>query len=174
MFLRQITQWLFPDKRTQREKDQEREFIEAINNLKTLSVNERSMSIDPEEIRDIVIASREKLKHLVSKQHKVTTAPIAGPLENFHHNLHDGLDAIQHVSWRRLADGSSVQYVCLQSLTTGLYSVAFASLFSVDSENLPPWLDANISKQVATALKTSKLYWYGNLKEAMDAWDREL
>jgi hypothetical protein len=174
MFLRQITHWLFPDKRTQREKDQEREFIEAINSLKTLSVNKRGMSIDPEEIRDIVIASRENLKHLVSKQHKVTPAPAASPLENFHADLHESLDAIQHVSWRRLADGSSVQYVCLQSLTTGLYSVACASLFSGDSDSLPPWLGANISNQVATALKTPKLHWYETIKEARDAWDREL
>lgn len=66
MPLRQIAHWLLPDKRTQREKDQEREVIEAINNLKTLSVTERGMSIAPEEVRDIVIASHEELKHFVS------------------------------------------------------------------------------------------------------------
>lgn len=59
---------LFTDRRPEREKASEREFILAANSLKTLSVTDRGgMSIDPEEIRDQAIASREQLKHLVHK-----------------------------------------------------------------------------------------------------------
>lgn len=44
---------LFPDRRPEREKQREREFIEAVNGLKTLRVTPGgTMSIDPEEIRE--------------------------------------------------------------------------------------------------------------------------
>lgn len=57
-----------PDRRPEREKAREREFILAANSLKTLKVTpEGGMSIDPEELRDQIIASREQLKHLVHK-----------------------------------------------------------------------------------------------------------
>lgn len=163
MFLRRITDWLFPDKRTQREKDQEREFIQAVNSLKTLSTTERGgMSIDPEEVREIIAASRHDLRH----QDKALNEAANTPCEH--------ADAIQHISWRRLANGSSVQYVCLQSITTRGYAVACAKLFSDDSESLPPWLNTDISKQVAAALKASELQWHETIQDAMDAWDRDL
>lgn len=163
MFLRRITDWLFPDKRTQREKDQERKFIQAVNSLKTLSTTERGgMSIDPEEVREIIAASRHELRH----QDKALNEAAKTPYEH--------ADAIQHISWRRLANGSSVQYVCLQSITTGRYAVACTNLFSGDSESLPPWLNADISKQVSAALKVSELQWYETIKDAMDAWDHDL
>ena len=62
--------WRFfnPDLRSKCEKASEREFILAANSLKTLSVTDRGgMSIDPEELREHIIASREQLKHLVHK-----------------------------------------------------------------------------------------------------------
>lgn len=53
------------------EKARERQFIEAVNSLKTLRVTDRgTMSIDPEEIRDQIIESREALKHLVDPAHR--------------------------------------------------------------------------------------------------------
>lgn len=163
MFLRRITDWLFPDKRTQREKDQEREFIQAVNSLKTLSTTERGgMSIDPEEVREIIAASRHDFRH----QNKPLNEAANTPCEH--------ADAIQHISWRRLANCSSVQYVCLQSITTGGYAVACANLFSGDSESVPPWLNADINKQVAAALKVSELQWHETIKDAMDAWDHDL
>ncbi|EKT4460508.1 hypothetical protein [Pseudomonas putida] len=163
MFLRRITDWLFPDKRTQREKDREREFIQAVNSLKTLSTTERGgMSIDPDEVREIIAASRHGLRH----QDKALSEAANTPCE------HE--DVIQRVSWRRLASGSSVQYVCLQSITTGGYAVVCAKLFSDDSESLPPWLNADISMQVAAALKASEFQWHETIKDAMDAWDHDL
>ena len=58
----------FKDKRPVWVKDEERKFIEAANKLKTLHVTpEGGMRIDPEEIRDQIIAGREQLKHLVTR-----------------------------------------------------------------------------------------------------------
>lgn len=60
--------WFWRDTRALSEQTQERAFIIAVNGLKTLRVTrEGGMSIDPEEIRERVIASRHALKHFVRK-----------------------------------------------------------------------------------------------------------
>lgn len=47
---------------------EEREFIKAANRLKTLQVTPRGgMRIDPEELRDQILAARELYKDLVEK-----------------------------------------------------------------------------------------------------------
>ena len=171
-----------PDRRPEREKAREREFILAANSLKTLSVTDRGgMSIDPEEIRDQIIASREQLKHLVHKP----GAP-GGPFKAAVHVQVEqeespaveapvsALDCREVVTWRRLHSGAAVRYVCLQSTNTGCYAVATASLFSNGQESLPPWVDGNTNRQVANALRLGDLQWYSTLSEAMDAWDAEL
>ncbi|MEZ1839840.1 hypothetical protein QVM62_18490 [Pseudomonas putida] len=61
----------FPDTRSEREKEEEQQFIRAVNQLKTLRVTPSgSMSIDPEEIRDQVLNSREAYRDLVSPLHR--------------------------------------------------------------------------------------------------------
>jgi len=61
--------WFWRDPRTLSEQTQERAFITAVNGLKTLRVTrEGGMSIEPEEIRERVIASRHALKHFVKRQ----------------------------------------------------------------------------------------------------------
>lgn len=60
--------WFWRDKRPMSEQSRERAFISALNGLKTLRVTrEGGMSIDPDEIREQVIASRHALKHFVRK-----------------------------------------------------------------------------------------------------------
>lgn len=67
-WLNTIWERLFKDKRPEREIRREREFIQAANRLKTLRVTPMGgMSIDPEELRDQIIAAREEYKHLVRK-----------------------------------------------------------------------------------------------------------
>ena len=177
-----LAAWLFPDRRPEREKAREREFIRAANSLKTLSVTDRGgMSIDPEELRDQIIAAREQLKHLVLRpggpssscnmagdiQVKQEASPtIEAPVSV--------MDCIEVVAWRRLQTGAAVRYVCLQSTNTGRYSVATASLFVVAIESLPTWVDVNTNRQIANALQLGELQWYSTLSEAMDAWDAEL
>lgn len=70
-FLDQIWDWAFPDNRSESEKDKEREFIQAINQLKTLRTTAGGgMAIDPEEIRDQVLQSREAYRDLISPLHR--------------------------------------------------------------------------------------------------------
>ena len=67
-WLNAIREWFVKDKRPEWEIRREREFIRAANRIKTLRVTPRGgMSIDPEEIRDQIIAAREEYKHLVRK-----------------------------------------------------------------------------------------------------------
>ncbi|MCT9823217.1 hypothetical protein ACLIMJ_29615 [Pseudomonas veronii] len=173
---------LFPDRRPDWEQKREREFIQAAKSLKTLKVTpEGGMSIDPEELRDQIIASREQLKHLVHKPGAPSRAskaaggvevePEASPSVE---TPVGAMDCIEVVAWRRLPSGAAVRYVCLQSTSTGRFAVATASLFTEAIECLPTWVDGNANRQVANALQSGGLHWYATLSEAMDAWDAEL
>jgi hypothetical protein len=67
-WLNALRERLFRDRRPEWEIRREKEFIQAANRLKTLRVTPRGgMSIDPEEIRDQIIAAREEYKHLVRR-----------------------------------------------------------------------------------------------------------
>jgi hypothetical protein len=61
--------WLFwKDKRPAWVQAEERQFIKAVNSLKTLQTTPRGgMRIDPEEIRDQILAGRELCKGLVKR-----------------------------------------------------------------------------------------------------------
>ena len=179
--LNSIRNLISPDRRPEREKTREREFILAANSLKTLSVTDRGgMSIDPEELRDQIVASREQLKHLVHKPgapsrsftpagdvqvEQEASATIEAPVS--------AMDCIEVVAWRRLQTGASVRYVCLQSTSTGRFAVASASMFTGAIESLPAWVDGNTKRQIANAAQLGDLQWYAGLSEAMDAWDAE-
>ncbi len=177
-----LAAWLFPDHRPEREKAREREFIRAANSLKTLKVTpEGGMSIDPEELRDQVIAAREQLQHLVHQPGKPSRPfqPVAenevgqkaGPAAEAFVELQD---CIEVVAWRRLHSGAAVRYVCLQSTKTDRFAVATARLFSRSEQSLPSWMEANTDMQVANAIQSSELRWFSTLSDAMDAWDAEL
>ena len=57
------------DKRPEWVQAEEREFIKAANSLKSLQVTPRGgMRIDPEEIRNQILETRELYKDLVQKQ----------------------------------------------------------------------------------------------------------
>ena len=176
--LSRLAAWLFPDRRPAWEKARERQFILAANSLKTLSVTDRGgMSIDPEELRDQIIASREQLKHFVHKPRVPSGpfSPVAQQESSSSVESPDGaLDCIEVVAWRRLTSGAAVRYTCLQRVSTGRFVVAAASLFSGGTESLPPWVDGNINRQVASAFQNTEFLWYATVGEAMDAWDAAL
>ena len=169
---------LFPDRRPDWEQRRERDFIQAANSLKTLKVTaEGGLSIDPEELREQIVASREQLKHLVHKPVTTTrpsslmpgqeASPITGvPSAAF--------DCIEVVAWRRLPSGTAVRYTCFQRVDTGRFVVATASLFSGDAESLPRWIDGDTHRQVASVLQNGQLDWHATVNEAMNAWDAEL
>lgn len=182
IYLHRLITRLFPDRRPDWEQKREREFIRAANSLKTLKVTpEGGMSIDPEELRDQIIAAREQLQHLVHQPGKPSRQfqPVA---ENEEWQKADPAaeapvelqDCIEVVTWRRLHSGAAVRYVCLQSTSTGCFAVAAASLFSGGQQSLPGWIDGSTSRQIANALQLVELQWYSTLSEAMDAWDAEL
>jgi len=180
--LSKLALWLFPDRRPEWEQKRERDFILASNSLKTLRVTDRGgMSIDPEELREQIIASREQLKHFVQRPegHNQPCKAEAGiQVEQEVTPSGDApqgtVDYIEVVAWRRLCSGAAVRYVCLQCESTGRVSVATASLFSGAIESLPPWVDGKTNRQVATALQSAELRWFGSVSEAMNAWDAEL
>ncbi|UOP11723.1 hypothetical protein [Pseudomonas palleroniana] len=171
-----------PDRCPGHEKAREREFIRAANSLKTLRVTpEGGMSIDPEELREQIVASREQLKQLVHRPdapsksfsaaedaevEALVSPTVEAPVS--------AMDCIEVVAWRRLQTGATLRYVCLQSTSTGRFAVATASLFTEAVESLPTWVDGNTNRQVANALQSGGLHWYATLSEAMDAWDAEL
>lgn len=181
-FFTSLLNLISPDQRPDWEKARERDFIVAVNKLKTLSVSDRGgLSIDPEELREQVVASREQLKHFVHKQgapkqsfKTVADLQVAQVTRYASEALEDALDCIEVVAWRRLTSGAAVRYVCLQSTNSGRYAVATASLFSGLTESLSPWVDANTNRQVASALQSGELQWFTTVSEAMDAWDAEL
>lgn len=169
---------LFPDRRPDWEQKREREFIQAANSLKTLRVTpEGGMSIDPEELREQIVASREQLKHLVHKPRAPSgsSRPVKHQEASPSVEFPDGaLDYIEVVAWRRLTSGAAVRYTCLQCVITGRFVVAAASLFSGGTEGFPPWVDGDINRQVASAFQNREFHWYATVGEAMDAWDAAL
>lgn len=61
----------FTDDRSVREKNREKAFIKAVNDLKTLDVTaDGGMYIDPVEIQDKVIEARLELRHFVTQARK--------------------------------------------------------------------------------------------------------
>nr|WP_025859327.1 hypothetical protein [Pseudomonas sp. CHM02] len=170
------------DHRPQREIERERAFIQAANSLKTLRVTpEGAMFIDPEEFREQIVSAREQLKRIVHDPRA-----LGGPFQaSESHRADEGagfaveapvepMDCIEVVAWRRLSSGAALRYVCLQSTSTGRSAVATASLFTEAMESLPTWVDGNTNRQVATALQSSEIRWFGSVSEAMKAWDAEL
>lgn len=171
-----------PDRSPEREKTREREFILAANSLKTLSVTDRGgMSIDPEELRDQIVASREQLKHLVHMSEAPNRSFRAAEDAQVEPSVSptveapvSAMDCIEVVAWRRLLSGAVVRYVCLQSTSTGRFAVATANLFSDGSHSLPSWIEANTARHVADAIQNDHLRWLATVSEALDAWDAEL
>lgn len=61
-----LIELVFRDNRSGQEQARDRTFVAALNNLKSLRVTpDGGMSIDPDEIREQVIASRRSLKRFV-------------------------------------------------------------------------------------------------------------
>ncbi|WP_324727388.1 hypothetical protein [Pseudomonas chlororaphis] len=180
--LKRVFNVLYPDRRPDWEQKREREFIQAANSFKTLRVTpEGGVFIDPEELREQIVSAREQLKHLVhkpgapSRPYKAAADLKVEQGASLIVEAPEGaLDCIEVVAWRRLPSGSAVRYVCLQSTSTGGYSVATASLFSGAIESLPTWVDGNTNRQIANVLQLGDFHWYATVSEAMDAWDAEI
>ena len=171
-----LLRWPFKDKRSEWEVRREREFIDAANKLKTLTVTERGgLFLDSEEMRDQIEKSREALKHLVEPAHRrrdeisLPGSPV---------QLNEGAQYAcftQIITWRRLPSNAAIRYVCLQGLNAEKFAIAATDYFSGD-EKLS---DSNsFEHRIIQRLKTTDcadpLLWFDSLKEAMDAHDASI
>ncbi|MBT2371305.1 hypothetical protein [Pseudomonas fluorescens] len=182
-WLMRLWTWLFKDKRSAWEQKQERRFIAAVNQLKNYSVTDRGgLSIDPEELRERVMASREELKHLVQPPSSnrtthappFTTAPSTGHQGGSSPSASGMDDFVEVVTWRRLASGASVRYVCLESLTTKQYAVTSTDLFSLPKNNDQTVLDTKANQRIIRALNSADLVWFDSPSAAMDSFDASI
>lgn len=177
-FLSRFWKTCSPDRLCEWEKKSEREFIEAVGRLKTLSVTDRGgASYDLEEIREKVISSRVQLKQFVRQQRESpsNSANSSSSSVPSYTEIPEGIEGFTEVvAWRQLESGTVVRYMCLQSLATKQVAVATASPFSGRGQALPPWFDDRLHRQIATALQSSALFWYDTVDDAIDAWGAKL
>lgn len=178
----QFWAWLFEDKRSAWEQKQDRLAIDAFNKLKNYSVSDRGgLSIDREELRELVMTGRKELKHLVQPSpnrtthaHQSNTAPLTSHQGTPSASASEINDFIEVVTWRRLACGASLRYVCLQDLTTNRHAVAVADYFATPAKDEVTTLDAGHEQRVAKALGTAEFAWFDSRGEAMDAFDSSI
>lgn len=175
----QFWAWLFEDKRSAWEQKQDRLAIDALNNLKNYSVSDRGgLSMDPQELRELVMTARHELKHLVQPSpyrttyaRQSTTATLATHQGDLAASVDDFVEV---VTWRRLNSGASVRYVCLESLTTKQFAVATADFFSEPLDSLFEGLAAKVNHRVASSITSGEIEWFDTPREAMDAYDANL
>lgn len=165
--LTSLWKWLFRDKRSAWEIKQEREFIEAVNGLKNYTVTDRGgVSMDPEEIRDYVIARRKELSQLVDPKHRETPSHDTG---------HVSGACVEVISWRRLSDQAAIRYVCLQALDGRGFCVASARYFSAeDTVHAPDDVEWQVAQKVMGTSGELPLEWHPTLAAALEAHDRAI
>jgi hypothetical protein len=165
--LRKIISW-FSKSQNNWETKHEREFIEAVNKLRNFSVSPSGrLSIDPDEIRDYVIARRQELSHLVDPRHRQKPGiDTAG---------YEAEACIEVISWRRLSDKVSIRYVCLQALDGSGYSVASARYIS-DEDPVSSYQDEErrIAQRLMGVTRDLALEWHPTLATALEAHDRAI
>lgn len=175
-WLLRIYRWAVMEKMSDRERNQEREFIDAANKLKTLKVTARGgMSIDPEEIRDQIQESREALRHLVSPSHRrPVNAQQQLKRETKTPNERGTGDYVQVITWRHLPSKTSVRYVCLQSMDEDKFAIAVSDFFSGDNNPHHDSFEHRVAQRLRTVELGEPLAWYDSLQEAMDAHDADI
>ncbi|WP_426215191.1 hypothetical protein [Pseudomonas sp. DWRC2-2] len=168
--------WAFRDKRSDRERKREREFIDAANKLKTLAVTDRGgMSIDPNEIRNQILESREALRHLVDPSHKKPISEQQIRRSDAELNVVDIVDYIQVVSWRRLNSKSALRYICLQSMNEDKFAIAAVEFFTAGEQiSDPTSIVHRVAQRLMIAEQGEPLIWFNSLKEAMNAHDASI
>lgn len=167
-FLSGIYRWLVPDKRSEWEQKRERSFINAVNQLKNYSVSDQGgLSMDPEEIRDYIIARRHELSHLVDPKYRDKS-----PVNTSH--LATGT-FVELISWRRLSSQAAIRYVCLQALDGREFSVASARYYSAeDSVSTHQDEMRRIAQRLMGVGSELPLEWHPTLAEALEAHDRAI
>lgn len=161
--LTSLWKWLFRDKRSAWEIKQEREFIEAVNGLRNYTVTDRGgVSMDPEEIRDYVIARRQELSHLVDPKYREKPALDTSGLATG--------TCIEVIAWRRLSKQATIRYVCLQALDARGFCVASARYFSAEVLAAPQHdEERRIAQRLMGVGSELPLEWHPTLAAALEA-----
>lgn len=114
--LGKIPKFLWPDKRSEWEKKQERSCIDAVDKLENYCVTDRGgLSMDPEETRETLLRFAQQNKKTPQVNHRVEVVQ-AGIL-------------MQWYAWRRLDSVSAARYEFLES-ADGLCTMVAAKRFS--------------------------------------------
>lgn len=166
-----IIQWwkaLFRDKRPAWDIKREQEFIKAVNALKNSTVTDRGgVSIDPEEIRDYVIARRQELSSLIALKDR--ESPSTGTADLVSEAY------VEWVSWRRLNHLAAIRYVCLQAPDGSGFCIASARYFSAE-ETLSATYDEDrgIAHRLMGTPGELPLEWHPTLSAALEAHEMTL
>lgn len=169
--LRWVRCWLLPDRRSNWENKRERQFIDAVNRLKNVHVSDRGgLSINPEELRDQILESRQQLKHLVDPAHRRSVAPNPSARPMPPENNNDARDEFrQFIIWRCHGD-RAFRYVCLQRSEDERFSVAYAECIATEPELVErPIQVASVAKHLLHP--TSEKRWFNSLDAALNAYD---
>lgn len=166
--LDKMLDFLWPDKRSAWEKKRERLFIDAVNKLQNYYVTDRGgLSMDPEEVRDYVIARRQELSHLVDPEHR--DEPV-GVISGYRPGT-----CVEMVTWRCLSDQAAMRYVCLQALDGRGYSVASVRYISAaDSVSREQDEERRVARRLMGVASEPPLEWHPSLEAAIDAHDRAI
>lgn len=165
--LRKLIYW-FVKPQNNWEAKQERKFIESLNELRNFSVSPSGgLSIDPDEIRDYVIARRQELSHIVDPRYREERGIVT-----------DGqaVDAcVEVISWRRLSDKAAIRYVCLQALDGRGFCVVSARYFAAEVSAAPQHdEERRIAQRLLGVESELPLEWYPTIAEAVEAHDRAI
>lgn len=159
---------LFKEQPTIWEFNREQQFIKAINSLQNYSVTDRgTVSMDPEEIRDYVIARRQELSHLVDpKFRRDPPTETIGRVNGA---------CVEVISWRQLDDQAAIRYVCLQSLDGRGFCVASARYFSAEGTlSAPCDEERGIAHRLMGTPGERPLEWHPTLSAALEAHEMAL
>lgn len=156
-----VYSWLFPDKRSEWERKQERSFIDAVNKLENYYVTDRGgLSMDPEEAREALLRFAQHNKKAAQADHHVDVVPAGILMERY--------------AWRRLDSASAVRYEFLVCDNV-LWTVVSAQLFSLTVTPVDGLQsDRSALGNTVKAVISDDLVWHSSIDLAIHAHELEL
>ncbi|WP_145255510.1 hypothetical protein [Pseudomonas sp. DE0157] len=155
--LDKILNFLWPDKRSDWEKKQERSFIDAVNKLENYYVTDRGgLSMDPEEAREAILRFAQRQDALPDATSETTPKGLLS----------------ERNAWTRLDEESAMRYTLLAS-ENGLFSVVSAERFSTTTSFDESQAGRPALESIGKAVTSMELKWHASLKSAVQAHEYE-
>lgn len=152
-----VYSWLFPDKRSEWERKQERSFIDAVNKLENYYVTDRGgLSMDPEEAREAILRFAQRQDALPDAISETTPKGLLS----------------ERNAWTRLDEESAMRYTLLVS-ENGLFSVVSAERFSTTTSFDESQAGRLALESIEKAVTSMELKWHASLKSAVQAHEYE-